>query len=104
MKFARWNKLPILKNPEHPIPSNFKKLKESPIYKNSHQLRPYQLEGLNWLLFCWYNQRNCILADEMGLGKTVQTVSILENLFTKKNIRGPFLIIVPLSSIFMNLK
>jgi Chromo (CHRromatin Organisation MOdifier) domain len=32
------------------------------------RLRSYQLEGLNWLLFNWWNHRSCILADEMGLG------------------------------------
>lgn len=29
------------------------------------QLRGYQLEGVNWLLFNWFNKRSCILADEM---------------------------------------
>ncbi len=33
------------------------------------QLRDYQLEGLNWLVFSWMNNTNGILADEMGLGK-----------------------------------
>jgi Chromo (CHRromatin Organisation MOdifier) domain len=32
------------------------------------RLRSYQLEGLNWLLFNWWNRRSCVLADEMGLG------------------------------------
>ena len=32
-------------------------------------LRDYQLEGVNWLLWNWYNKRPSILADEMGLGK-----------------------------------
>ena len=32
------------------------------------QLRSYQLEGVNWLLFNWWNKRSCILADEMGAG------------------------------------
>ena len=41
---------------------------ESPIYKGGNQLRSYQLEGLNWLSFCWHNRRNSVLADEMGLG------------------------------------
>ena len=40
-------------------------------------LRPYQLDGLNWLM----NMKNAgcgsILADEMGLGKTIQTLSLL---------------------------
>ena len=29
------------------------------------KLRAYQLEGVNWLLFNWFNKRSCILADEM---------------------------------------
>lgn len=33
------------------------------------QLRDYQLEGLNWLIYSWARGNNCILADEMGLGK-----------------------------------
>jgi len=41
-------------------------------YKNGGTLRDYQVEGLSWLLRCWYTKRSSILADEMGLGKTVQ--------------------------------
>ncbi|KAG2457033.1 CHD1L protein, partial [Polypterus senegalus] len=36
------------------------------------KLRPYQLEGVNWLAQCFTNQNGCILGDEMGLGKTCQ--------------------------------
>ena len=42
--------------------------------RNGVVLRPYQVEGVNWLIFSWYQRRNCILADEMGLGKTLQVV------------------------------
>ena len=56
-----------------PPPSKWKKSHESPIYKNDNTLRTYQLEGLNWLTYCWYNNQHSILADEMGLGKTVQS-------------------------------
>ena len=45
----------------------WKKWDESPEYKNNNKLRPYQLEGVNWLLFSWFNGRNCLLADEMGI-------------------------------------
>ena len=38
-------------------------------YKNGFSLRYYQIEGLNWLLGCWYTKRSSILADEMGLGE-----------------------------------
>lgn len=44
-------------------------------FKDSNTLRPYQTEGLNWLLYCWYHRQSCVLGDEMGLGKTVQSVS-----------------------------
>ena len=30
------------------------------------KLRSYQLEGVNWLLFNWWNRRSCILADEVS--------------------------------------
>eukprot|EP00026_Physarum_polycephalum_P000102 Phypoly_transcript_00102.p1 GENE.Phypoly_transcript_00102~~Phypoly_transcript_00102.p1 ORF type:complete len:2164 (+),score=408.47 Phypoly_transcript_00102:294-6785(+) len=82
-----------------PPPESWVPLKESPIYKGENTLRPYQLEGLNWLVFCWYQRRNSILADEMGLGKTVQAVSTLNHLFTVNNLRGPFLVVAPLSTI-----
>merc|ERR1711862_166312 len=82
-----------------PKPSAWKKYEESPNYKGDHKLRSYQLEGLNWLTFCWYNNRNSILADEMGLGKTVQTVSVINHLFEKEKMHGPFLIIAPLITV-----
>lgn len=40
-------------------------------------MRPYQLEGLNWMIKLQENGINGILADEMGLGKTLQSISIL---------------------------
>lgn len=45
------------------------------------------------------NNLNGILADEMGLGKTIQTIALLTYLMEKKKVNGPFLIIVPLSTI-----
>jgi hypothetical protein len=39
--------------------------KESREYRSGGALRDYQVEGLNWLLRCWYNKRSSILADEM---------------------------------------
>ncbi|KAG5188935.1 SNF2 family N-terminal domain-containing protein, partial [Tribonema minus] len=62
-------------------------------------LRDYQLEGVRWMLSCWYRRRSCILADEMGLGKTVQVTALLEHIFSVDGIRGPFLVVVPLSTI-----
>ncbi|KAH0628670.1 hypothetical protein JD844_010082 [Phrynosoma platyrhinos] len=59
-------------------------------------LRPYQLEGVNWLKHCYETWHGCILGDEMGLGKTCQTISLLVILSGKLH-RRPFLILCPLS-------
>ncbi|KAH0628109.1 hypothetical protein JD844_008841 [Phrynosoma platyrhinos] len=42
---------------------------------------------------------SCILADEMGLGKTIQTISFLNYLFHEHQLYGPFLLVVPLSTL-----
>eukprot|EP00981_Chlorochromonas_danica_P002918 scaffold598_cov183-Ochromonas_danica.AAC.8 len=97
----------------YPTLQDYKKLDVSPMFGVSKvlppeedmepggglQLRDYQLEGVNWLLWNWWHKRPCILADEMGLGKTIQTVSFLHQLryMSTTNISGPFLIIAPLS-------
>ncbi len=81
-----------------PRKHEWKKMDKSLDYKNGNSLRPYQLEGVNWLLFSWYNGRNCLLADEMGLGKTIQSLTFLQGIFDY-GIRGPFLVIAPLSTI-----
>ncbi|XP_053937187.1 chromodomain-helicase-DNA-binding protein 6 isoform X2 [Cuculus canorus] len=89
---------PEIKHTERPASESWQKLEKSREYKNSNQLREYQLEGMNWLLFNWYNRKNCILADEMGLGKTIQSITFLSEIFLM-GIHGPFLIIAPLSTI-----
>ncbi|KAJ7338864.1 hypothetical protein JRQ81_012766 [Phrynocephalus forsythii] len=83
---------------ERPPADDWKKSESSREYKNNNKLREYQLEGVNWLLFNWYNTRNCILADEMGLGKTIQSITFLYEIYLK-GIHGPFLVIAPLSTI-----
>ena len=52
--------------------SKFVKLDEQPDYIKFGKLRPFQLQGLNFLAHNWCRGTNVILADEMGLGKTVQ--------------------------------
>ncbi|TKS69801.1 Chromodomain-helicase-DNA-binding protein 7 [Collichthys lucidus] len=83
---------------DRPPANLWKKREQSREYRNGNSLRDYQLEGVNWLLFNWYNRRNCILADEMGLGKTIQSITFLEEIH-RVGIKGPFLIIAPLSTI-----
>lgn len=63
------------------------------------KLRDYQLAGLNWLASAWCRGNSVILADEMGLGKTVQTISFLSYLFHVCKLYGPFLLVVPLSTV-----
>uniref|UniRef100_A0A1I8BQS0 SNF2-family ATP dependent chromatin remodeling factor snf21 n=1 Tax=Meloidogyne hapla TaxID=6305 RepID=A0A1I8BQS0_MELHA len=63
------------------------------------QLKPYQIKGLEWLVSLYNNNLNGILADEMGLGKTIQTVALITYLMEVKKVNGPYLIIVPLSTI-----
>jgi chromodomain-helicase-DNA-binding protein 1 len=61
-------------------------------------LRDYQLDGLNWLIHSWCKENSVILADEMGLGKTIQSICFLSYLFETQNLYGPFLLVVPLST------
>ncbi|EGW31374.1 uncharacterized protein SPAPADRAFT_141249 [Spathaspora passalidarum NRRL Y-27907] len=61
-------------------------------------LKDYQLDGLEWLVTLYQNGLNGILADEMGLGKTVQCIAFLSFLI-EQGITGPFLIVVPLSTL-----
>lgn len=63
------------------------------------RLKEYQMKGLQWLVSLYNNHLNGILADEMGLGKTIQAISLIAYLMEHKGQTGPFLIIVPLSTI-----
>ena len=53
----------------------------SPLLKA--ELRPYQLEGVKWLVQLYQNDLGACLADDMGLGKTLQTIAVL--LHAKEN-------------------
>lgn len=65
------------------------------------ELRPYQLEGFQWLTFCWEHELGGILADDMGLGKTVQTIALMAYAKEKALAAGktfaPFLVVAPTS-------
>jgi len=62
-------------------------------------MKPYQVEGLNWMIHLAEKGLNGILADEMGLGKTLQSISILAYHYEVLNIQGPHLICVPKSTL-----
>jgi len=63
------------------------------------KLKEYQIKGLEWLVSLYNNNLNGILADEMGLGKTIQTIALITYLMVAKKNNGPYLIIVPLSTL-----
>ena len=48
------------------------RLTASPYYVTGGTMRPYQINGLNWMIKLYDNGISGILADEMGLGKTLQ--------------------------------
>merc|ERR1712156_743133 len=63
------------------------------------KLKEYQIKGLEWMVSLNNNNLNGILADEMGLGKTIQTIALVTYLMEKKKNMGPYLVIVPLSTL-----
>ena len=76
-------------------------------------LRPYQVEGFQWLSFLYEQRLGGILADDMGLGKTVQALALLAHALEEHRAasertteRGesvepfaPFLVVAPTSVI-----
>ncbi|XP_043508233.1 chromodomain-helicase-DNA-binding protein 1 [Frieseomelitta varia] len=79
----------------------FHQLKGQPDYMGKGRdltLRDYQMDGLNWMIHSWCKENSVILADEMGLGKTIQTICFLYYLFHTHQLYGPFLLVVPLST------
>ncbi|ODQ55638.1 hypothetical protein SAICODRAFT_63654 [Saitoella complicata NRRL Y-17804] len=62
-------------------------------------LKDYQIKGLQWMVSLYNNHLNGILADEMGLGKTVQTIALITYLIEVKKQNGPYLVLVPLSTL-----
>eukprot|EP00917_Polyrhabdina_sp_WS-2016_P011197 GHVP01024754.1.p1 GENE.GHVP01024754.1~~GHVP01024754.1.p1 ORF type:complete len:1241 (+),score=269.22 GHVP01024754.1:111-3833(+) len=70
-----------------------------PICLTGGVLLPYQIEGLQFMVSLFNNALSGILADEMGLGKTIQTIALFAFLREMKEVKGPHLIIVPLSTL-----
>ena len=58
------------------------------------KLRPYQIQGAEWLLARARSGLGALLADEMGLGKTVQTLAMIECL------QGTTLVVCPSSLVW----
>ncbi|MFV8827333.1 DEAD/DEAH box helicase [Alkalihalobacterium sp. APHAB7] len=66
------------------------------------ELRPYQVEGVSWLVHMRSVGFGACLADDMGLGKSIQTIAymlaVFEHRATSRS-STPFLIICPTSLI-----
>ena len=63
-------------------------------------LRPYQLDGYQWLSLLWDHELGGVLADDMGLGKTLQTLAVLARAHENGTLGAggaPALIVAPTS-------
>jgi|TARA_B110000902_G_scaffold44957_1_gene50443 SNF2 family DNA or RNA helicase len=75
--------------------------KEKPHKLFLGKLRPYQVQGLSWLIFIHNNRFGGILADDMGLGKTIQTLAFLQKIkHTNTNNASQFLLVAPTSLLY----
>lgn len=61
------------------------------------ELREYQKNCVQWLLFLYDNNFGGLLCDEMGLGKTIETIAFLGALREQRECCGPHLVICPAS-------
>ncbi|KAF4307285.1 SNF2-related protein [Botryosphaeria dothidea] len=97
----RSSKVPVSDKRESSIATRRKyvAIREQPDYVKFGQLRDFQLRGVSFLAYHWCKGDNAILADEMGLGKTVQTVSFMNWLRHDRGQQGPFVVVVPLSTL-----
>ena len=78
----QWRRLQSLQNFEPEVPAGLRAT-----------LRPYQLQGYNWLARLAHWGAGACLADDMGLGKTVQTLALL----LSRAALGPQLVVAPTS-------
>nr|POE76218.1 dna repair protein rad16 [Quercus suber] len=80
-----WSELdatPIIKPVQAPQPTSI-----------NRKLKPFQLEGLDWMTRQEKTQyKGGLLGDEMGMGKTIQAVSLIMSDYPQKE---PTLVIVP---------
>jgi superfamily II DNA or RNA helicase len=61
------------------------------------QLRPYQLQGYQWLSVLWDAGLGGVLADDMGLGKTVQALALVCRAKEAGELTSPVLVVAPTS-------
>lgn len=61
-------------------------------------LMKYQIQGLNWILNSFHQERSVVLADEMGLGKTIQVIALMASVCLQSPRAWPWLVVVPNST------
>lgn len=76
----------------------FETIRGTPSFIQNGELKEFQVKGVNFMAFNWVRNRNVVLADEMGLGKTVQTVAFINWMRHVRRQQGPFVVVVPLST------
>jgi len=80
--------------------SHFQEMDAEMLAVSNIELRSYQVEGINWLMYQWATkQKGAILGDEMGLGKTIQSIAFIETLRSQRSIHKPVIIVAPVSTI-----
>ncbi|GAB4409999.1 MAG: hypothetical protein OHK0032_05690 [Thermodesulfovibrionales bacterium] len=82
----------------------FERITPKPLPRSLNvKMRPYQVDGYNWLCFLYEHRLGGCLADDMGLGKTIQAISLLTAIkegLLSSTIKAPHLIVVPPSLLF----
>lgn len=58
-------------------------------------LRPYQKDGIRWLLYLYKNNLGGCLADDMGLGKTIQAIAFMVSRYLEEKQPTRILVVVP---------
>ncbi|MEJ5912846.1 DEAD/DEAH box helicase [Pseudokineococcus sp. 1T1Z-3] len=61
------------------------------------ELRPYQVEGYQWLAVLVEHGLGGVLADDMGLGKTLQTLAVVCRMQETGRLPAPVLVVAPTS-------
>jgi len=66
------------------------------------ELRPYQQLGAGWMFDRATRFGGALLADDMGLGKTVQTIALIEKLFSEQRDDSGVVMVVATASLLGN--
>jgi superfamily II DNA or RNA helicase len=60
-------------------------------------LRPYQKDGFYWMHHLYRHNFGGCLADDMGLGKTLQTITLIQYIYSENRLTPPTLVVAPTS-------